>query len=123
MNGMTAMKITEAFKNGPLLMEGALGERLKREFGFFPDENIALAAHVYNASARDALQNIWIEYAEISARYAFPLMITTPTRRANSERTANSVFGESVIADNMSFARDVQKNAARQSICWRAYRL
>lgn len=51
-----------------ILMEGALGERLKREFNIKFDYNVAMAGLIYNHNSRQALKNIWEQYIEIAKR-------------------------------------------------------
>lgn len=93
-----------------LLMEGALGERLKREYGIFPDEAIALAAHVYNDAARMGLKELYIQYITIAREANLPLMITSPTRRANRERAQQSSFADrNIINDNVAFLKSIRQ--------------
>ena len=94
-----------------VLMEAALGERLKREYRLRLDEHVALAGLVYDARGRAALRGLWSEYAAIAHGHALPLLIATPTRRANRERVAASRYGESIIRDNVSLARTVQQES------------
>ncbi len=90
-----------------LLMEGALGERLKREFQIVFDGDVAMAGLVYQDRGRQALRRLWGEYAAIAGKYALPFMATTPTRRANRERVARSRFGDTIIEDNVRLLRSV----------------
>lgn len=101
----------DCIKNNPvILMEGALGERLKREYGIVFDEHVAMASLVYSAKGRDSLLKLWNEYIDIAKRHDFPFIATTPTRRANKERISDSEYSEKIIADNVKFLKDVQKN-------------
>ena len=94
------------YKNSSLiLMEGALGERLKREYNIPSDEIVALAGHIYNKKSKQALKELFHQYIKISKHYNLPIMITTPTRRANKERVTKSKYNESIIYDNVSFLR------------------
>jgi len=95
-----------------VLMEGALGERLKREHRLHFDEHVAMASLVYSERGRAALCALWGEYADIAARYGLPFVATTPTRRANRERVAASSHGSSIIQDNMAVLREVQQRHA-----------
>lgn len=107
------MNFEDCFKeSSALLMEGAIGERIKREFNITPDEIVALAALVYNEEAKFAMQKIFKEYIEIAAKYQLPLLVTTPTRRANRERTLKSQFDENIIADNVNFLKGIRKTAS-----------
>ncbi len=40
-------------------MEGALGERLKREFNIMFDDKVAMAGLVYDTASRQAMQDIF----------------------------------------------------------------
>ncbi|MGN0354007.1 MAG: homocysteine S-methyltransferase family protein [Muricoprocola sp.] len=94
-----------------ILMEGALGERLKREYGVKFDENIAMASLIYNKEGAAALSDLWKEYIEIARKYELPFIATTPTRRANRERIQRSKYSEQLFADNVDFLRDIQRNS------------
>ena len=106
------MDIRDCLKtNKFLLMEGALGERLKREYGLSLDENVAMANLIYDKKGCMALQNLWNEYIEIARKYRLPFIATTPTRRANRERIEMSDYTGQIILDNVAFLREVQKNS------------
>lgn len=92
-------------------MEGALGERLKREYGLKFDENIAMANLIYSQDGVSALSKLWNEYIDIARKYHLPFIATTPTRRANRERILKSNETEQVILDNVSFLRTIERNS------------
>lgn len=94
-----------------ILMEGALGERLKREYGLEIDGPVALASLVYTDTGRGALSNLWNEYIAIARKYHLPFLATTPTRRANFERVAISDYSEQIIYDNVHFLKTIQENS------------
>ncbi len=104
------MRLIKAFQEDILLMEGALGERLKREFDIRPDEHVALAAHVYDERAKCALETLWNGYMHIAKRFALPFLATTPTRRVNRERVAASRFDSGIVQDNVRFLHDIRRN-------------
>ena len=91
-----------------ILMEGALGERLKREYRLEPDPVVALAATVETERGRAALREIWGEYIAIAHTYHLPFLATTPTRRANRERIGLSGFGDPILNDNVDFLREIR---------------
>lgn len=93
-----------------LLMEGALGERLKREYGLTFDEHIAMASLVYEEKGASALTALWNEYIDIARKHQLPFIATTPTRRANRERVAEANCPETVIGDNVAFLKSIQRN-------------
>jgi S-methylmethionine-dependent homocysteine/selenocysteine methylase len=92
-----------------ILMEGALGERLKREYNLVFDEDVAMAGLVYSENGRRALKGLWSEYAQIAEKYHLPFLATTPTRRANKERVERSEFDSTLIQENVNFLREVQQ--------------
>ena len=90
--------LLECFEKAPLLlMEGALGERLKREYGLQFDEQVAMAALVRSSDGRRALSALWREYAAIGRQAGVPFLATTPTRRANRERMARAGFSADLM--------------------------
>ena len=94
-----------------ILMEGALGERLKREFNITFDDKVAMAGLIYDSDSRKAVYNIFKEYLKIAEKYELPFIATTPTRRANKERVLQSEFTERIIEDNVRFLQAIKRNA------------
>ena len=106
------MDFAECYKKSKtIMMEGALGERLKREYNLTPDKNLALATMVYSPEGRHALKNLWGEYISTARKYGLPFMATTPTRRANKENTAASEYDEKIIVDNMNFLKKIKEES------------
>ena len=68
----------------PVLMEGALGERLKTEY-----------------RGMEALSKLWNEYYQIAADHNLPFLATTPTRRAGRDFVRASEWDSGIIADNV----------------------
>lgn len=95
--------------NTSILMEGALGERLKREYNICFDEHVAMAGLVYSEQGRKALTELWNGYLSVARRYKLPFVATTPTRRANRERISRSCFSENIVKDNVQFLRSIQE--------------
>lgn len=95
-----------------ILMEGALGERLKREFNIKFDDDVAMASLVYDDNGRKALIHIWTEYMEIAEKYNLPFLATTPTRRANQDRVNQSKFNASIIKDNVELLKELRRKSS-----------
>lgn len=95
--------------NFPLLMEGALGERLKREYGLDISGDVAMADLIYSEKGRKALETLWRQYISIAHKYNLPFMATTPTRRANEERVFASGHDGMIILDNVEFLRRIKE--------------
>lgn len=105
------MDFRECIKqNEFVLMEGALGERLKREYGLTFDEHIAMAGLIYEEKGASALTALWKEYINIARKNELPFIATTPTRRANRERIEKVNCPETVIQDNVAFLKNIQRD-------------
>lgn len=91
-----------------ILMEGALGERLKREYHLKFDQNIAMARLVQEESGRRALCELWRQYASIAEKYSLPFLATTPTRRANAERMGKAGCGYELIEENVRMLQSIR---------------
>ncbi|MCJ7855123.1 homocysteine S-methyltransferase family protein [Lachnospiraceae bacterium NSJ-143] len=110
------MGFSQCFAGGrQILMEGGIGERLKREYGIKIDGPVAMASLVYDSRAREALAELWGGYADIAYRHNMPFIATTPTRRANKERILSAGYGPAIIKDNVEFLREVQKGFKTES--------
>lgn len=95
-----------------ILMEGSVGERLKREYNIIFDDRVAMAGLIYNDYARQAMQTIFEEYVAIATTYHIPFIATTPTRRANRDRVNQSDFDENVMEDNVRFLQQIKNKAS-----------
>lgn len=98
--------------NTSILMEGALSERLKREYRLKFDEHIAMANLIDAAPGRSALRTLWKQYAAIASRYRLPFLATTPTRRANRERMQRACRSGELLLQNAAFLREIQAQCA-----------
>jgi len=97
-----------------ILMEGAIGERLKRQYNVKFDDRVAMAGLVYNDYSRQAMESIFQGYVKIAEKYKLPFMATTPTRRANKERVMQSEFNEKIIEDNIRFLKQIKSNTSTE---------
>lgn len=97
-----------------ILMEGALGERLKREYGLSFDPHVDMAALVYTQEGRTALKSLWKGYMEIAKNYDFPFLATTPTRRTNRERIQKTQYDASIVQANVDLLRQVQRESGQE---------
>lgn len=102
---MNKLSFAELFRASPVLLtEGAVLERLRHEFRVPLDDDIIHAGLIYNDIYREILAVIYKQYLKIAEEYSLPLMLMTPTRRANRERISYSVYREkNVLADNVTF--------------------
>jgi len=93
------------FHTSPIILtEGAIVERLRREYQTPLDDNVVHAGLIYNDTYRDVLGGIYKQYLDIAEAFQLPIMLMTPTRRVNKERVARSVYKDkNIIADNVAF--------------------
>lgn len=92
-----------------LLMEGSVGERLKREHNIKTDGPVGLSDLIYDETARNAMADIYTGYIRIAQQYNLPFIATTTTRRANKERVTQAEYSESIIADNVNFLKSIRQ--------------
>lgn len=109
MDFLTCMKTREH-----IMLEGALGERLKREYGLTFDPYLDMAPLVYSESGRAALMELWKGYMEIAGNHQLPFLATTPTRRTNQERLQKTLYDACIIRENVDFLRSIQKESTNE---------
>lgn len=95
-----------------VLTEGSLIERLRRNPKLRLDPHILHARMIYEVAGREQLAGLYRGYLDIGRDHDLPMMVGTPTWRANPERLHAAGFGP---------ARDVNGDAARfvAAICAR----
>lgn len=110
LNNINRNSFTVCFNSSPfILTEGAIVERLRKEFGIKMDENVVHGGLIYNCKEADILRGIYKEYIDVAVKYNLPIMIMTPTRRANRERISHSIYCEkNLISDNIKFLKDIR---------------
>jgi homocysteine S-methyltransferase len=78
-----------------ILFEGAVIERLRRDPAARLDPHILHAGLIYDPGGRQALEHIYRSYLDAGRDNASPMVILTPTWRANPERLELAGFGQS----------------------------
>lgn len=73
-----------------IITEGSVIERLKREFNYPLDELLSNSLMIYSAEGKILLEKIYREYLDIAFKADLPIMMLTPTWRANKERVGKS---------------------------------
>ncbi len=99
-----------------IMIEGALGVRLRGEYGVYPDPIVANASLVYEDKAKAAMKEIYGQYIDIADHYNFPIMLMTPTRRANRYNVERSSYGQKIIRDNVNLLKRLREVKAREDI-------
>ena len=94
-----------------IITEGSIIERLKREFNYPLDENLSNALMIYDDSGKTLLENIYREYIDIALSANIPIMLLTPTWRANKERTIKANVDMNTINTNaFAFVNRIRKS-------------
>lgn len=105
----TNISFSTAFAQGrTFLLEGALGERLLREYGLSPDPQAGLARHCTTPAGRAALEALWGQYAAIAHAHGLPFLATTPTRRGDRDRLRAAGLDGSILTENVRFLQSLQ---------------
>ena len=115
MNSPSNIKDTpfvSCFNTSPIILtEGAIVERLKSEFNILLDNDIVHAGLIYNHNHANLLAGIYKQYIDIAINYDLPIMLMTPTRRANRERIKSSLYhGKNVNSDCVDFLSNIRKD-------------
>jgi homocysteine S-methyltransferase len=84
-----------------ILTEGAIIERLRRGSRFEIDPLVAHAKLLYTPAGREALVELWTGYVDVARRAGLPVIVCTPTWRANAER-----LGRAGLPDVAEVSRD-----------------
>jgi homocysteine S-methyltransferase len=96
----------------PILTEGAVVERLRRLPGIVLDPQVMHAGFIYSSTCQPLLQGIYRQYLEIGAEATLPLLVFTPTWRANPERCrAAGYCGETLNRDAVQFMQEIRNEA------------
>lgn len=106
------MNFSEAIDYFPnLITEGSIIERLKREFHYPLDELLSNALMIYDDEGKILLEKIYREYIDIAKSSNLPIMLLTPTWRANKERTIKAnVDVKKINTDAFNFLNTIRKS-------------
>lgn len=91
--------MSRAFLNRyPIILgEGSMYERLRRDAPDSFDPHIAYAGMLYDETGRDVLEATYREYVDVAQQYGLPMVVGTPTWRANASRIAQSRFASKPV--------------------------
>ncbi len=99
-----------------ILIEGALGVRLRGEYSLQPNPFVANASFVYEEKAKLAMKEIYEQYMAIADCYHLPIMLTTPTRRANKLNISKSSYGSEILRDNIAFLKSLREEYQKKAM-------
>jgi len=104
------MDFLKILKDYPVVVaEGAIIERLRREFNFELDPYIAHAGYVYDSAKKRTLKSIYKQYIDITRENGSPIILCTPTWRASEERLKQAqIFDRDVNLDCCQFLMELR---------------
>ena len=92
-----------------IFTEGAVVERLRREFNVKLNQHIVHSGLIYDLQGRRILSKIYKQYIDIVRKSNFPMIVFTPTRRSNPERLALAgLLGTDVNGDCVRFLMETR---------------
>jgi homocysteine S-methyltransferase len=112
-----SMDFISTFNTSKLIFtEGAVVERLRREYRVQLNQHIVQSGLVYDQQGRLTLSEIYKQYIDIVRKCNIPIMIFTPTRRANPEQIAQAgLFGTDVNGDCARLLIDIRSEYGEYS--------
>lgn len=111
------MGLNEFISSFPfILTEGSVIERLRRNSELELDPHISNASFIYHPEGVNELREIYRQYIDIANTSNLPVMILTPTWRANKERLQKGGYNYiDVNGDNYKFLNEIRKEYAGYS--------
>ena len=105
----TRVSFSQLIESVPCILgEGAVIERLRRNENLELDPYLVNAAFIYEDEKRAALESICRQYLDIGREFDLPLLLSTPTWRANWERIDSAGYAKvDVNGDNVRFLNDL----------------
>jgi len=93
-----------------VLTEGALIERLRRDASVPLDPHVLHAGFIYSEAGRDALCGLYRQYLDIGRAAHLPMIVCTPTWRANPPRMRRSGLADrDVNGDGFRFLAAIRE--------------
>ena len=81
------MKFTDTLTSARVILaEGAVIERLRRGGKIALDPRVENALLIYDPAARREMERMWRGYADVGREFNLPMILLSPTWRANPER-------------------------------------
>lgn len=105
------MDFMKTINDYPIIVtEGAIIERLKREYLIELDAYIANAGLIYNSIHKELLAGIYRQYIDITRERDLPILLFTPTWRANKERIKQAnIINKDVNLDCYKFLAEIRE--------------
>lgn len=88
-----------------------MGVRLRTEYGIAPREYIAHGAHIFDAAEKKALTEIYQQYIRIAEDSKRPMLLTTPTRRANKDNVEKAGYSADILKENVNYFKELIRDS------------
>jgi S-methylmethionine-dependent homocysteine/selenocysteine methylase len=93
-------------------MEGAVVEPLRRSGRVVLHPRVLHAPLIYDAAGRQELEAVYQAYIDVAKDHRLPLLLATPTWRANRERIREAGLPTSLNTDAAAFLRELRARQA-----------
>ena len=97
-------------QNNLILIEAAIVERLRRAGRVELHPSLVHATFVYDDVGKTELEKLYRGYISIALEAGVPILLITPTWRANYERVKNAEVNSSINADAVRFMLDLRES-------------
>lgn len=97
-------------------MEASIVERLRRSSDCNLHQELVHAPLIYGDKGRKALKRLYQEYVDIAIESSIPILLCTPTWRANRLRVQNSDVTHSLNVDAVHFLKDFRDSQLQHQI-------
>jgi len=105
----SAQNMKQLLENKPfILMEAAIVEQLRRSGEVRLHDTLVNAPLIYDPAAREIMSAIYLEYMRLAQSKRLPILVCTPTWRANRDRVYESDVSNTVNLDAVSFMRELR---------------
>jgi homocysteine S-methyltransferase len=94
-----------------ILMEAAIVEQLRRSGKVRLHDSLLHAPFIYDPDASEIMRSLYAEYIDLAHHAGLPILICTPTWRANKSRVEAAHVRHSINSDSLCFMRKIREAA------------
>ena len=94
--------------NNCILAEASVIEKLRRSEGIYLHPRLENALLLYDDAGRKSLQDVYKAYIEVAYDADLPIIVSSPTWRANRQRTQEVTVGEGINGDGIRFLKNIR---------------
>lgn len=97
-------------------MEAAVVERLRRSSHISLHHSLVNAPLIYDQYGREELRKIYQEYVDVAIDAQLPILLLTPTWRANYKRVSESNYPMSINSDSVEFLQEFRQSQSDKKV-------